>query len=303
MTGHARLLVAAGLGALSAVGCWQGGETTVRISHVHATSLEVPPSVRRLAVVTFWPDAGAATGRKYGLADDLVVLLADPPGRYDLVSLPGPAGGPLGPGAARRLAKGAGADAVLYGSATVAVSKTSSPRPETGDPVRSSVVETSSEVVACRVSVRFAMDDVATGRTIAAVVLTKADRVTDGSPGTADRTVRRLLRRCSVEFVRLIGPRSVDFLVVLDTSDATIISRGNALAREKRYAEALECYTAALAEAPGDVAAAFNAGVMYEQQRRCIEALAMYDRAFALVPLEKYDRARSRVSDRANNND
>ena len=303
MTGHVRLLVAAGLACSFAVGC--GCETAVRISHVRGAGLEVPASVRRLAVVVFSCDSVTPPGPGRALCNDLAALLADPPGRYDLVSLASPAlpGSPLGPGEARRLAKRENADAVLYGSITVAVSKTASPRPETSDPTRSKIDSAVGEVVDCRVSVRFAMDEVASGRTIASVLLTKSDRVTDGPPGAGDRTVRDLLRRCSAEFVRMIGPPRVDFMVVLDASDVTIIARGNALARDKKYAEALDCYTAALAREPGDAAAAFNAGVMYERQRRCVEALAMYDRAFALVAMEKYDRARRRVSDRANNND
>ena len=304
MTGHAKLLVVAGVTALSAVGCrGLGGEATVRISHVRGWDLAVPPSVKKLAVVEFGCDAGGAAVSGRGLADDLVVLLADPPERYDLL---GPADlepllaegafvRPLGPDAARRLARRAGADAVLYGSLGVTVSRTSSRRPETGERMRSKYAGGLAETVRCRVSVRFAMDDVATGRTIGAVLLTKAAEVTDGGAEAGDRAVRKLLRRCAAEYVGMVSPSSVDFLVVLAAGKDKMVARGNALARDEKYGEALRCYRAALAEEPGNAAAAFNAGVMHEKHRQYAEALAMYGKALGLVPSEKYRRARRRV--------
>ena len=307
MTGHARAFLVAGLTALSAAGCARSGvETTVRITHVRAAVLEVPPSVKRLAVAAFWCDTGGSAALGRGLADDLVVLLAGRPERYDLLApadlaplmCEGVLPGSLGPDSARRLGKLAGADAVLYGSITVAVSKTSSARPETGDAIRSKDGNAAGQTVRCRVSVRFAMDDVATGRTIAAVLLTKAGREIDGFPAAGDRMVRRLLRECLAEFVAMVSPSSVDFRVVLDAGKVKIISRGNAFARDGKYGEALGCYQRALADNPGDAAAAFNAGVMCEKQSQLSEALAMYDKALALVPSEKYDRARRRVSGR-----
>jgi len=289
---------------LSAAGCGPGSrETTVRITHARPAVLEVPPSVRTLAVTSFWCDTDRSGGVGRGLAEDLVELLGDPPGRYDLVVpadlRPQVPPGPLGPDSAQRVASRTGADAVLYGSASVAVSETSAPRPETRGAVRSKDGRGVGRTVTCRVSVRLAMDEAPTGRTLAAVVLTESCRVVDVDPGAGARAARELLRRCAGEFAEMITPSSTDFLVVLEVGEVKMVSRGNALARDGKYAEALRCYVDALAEKPGDAGAAFNAGVMYEKQRRYTRAAAMYDRALRLAPSEKVARARRRVVPRS----
>lgn len=311
MTGNVRLSIAVGLAALSVLGLGCGGDqATVRITERHAAALGIAPSIRRVAVATFLGPAGreAAWGR--ALANDLTVMLADPTGRYELTgpaavaayldeAAPGGPGGPGGPDSARRIGKRAGVDAVLYGTVAVAVSETSPGHPETGPGVRSNSRRPARRTALCRASVRFVMDEVATGRTVAAVLLTKEARIPREGAADGDEAVRDLLRRCAAEFVATISPSSVDFVVVLDAGDGKIVAEGNALTREGKYNEALARYETALAQEPGNAGAAFNAGLMHEKNRRYARALVMYDRAWRLVQSDKYKQARDRIAGRS----
>ena len=306
MVGRVKMLIAAGLAALSALGCGQGPrETTVRIVHHRAAALEVPASIRRVGVAAFG-GVGGDQGR-WGrvLADEVAALLREAPGRYAVLGpaemasfLPEGAPRPLGPDSARRLGKRAALDAVLYGSLAAGVSETSPHHPETAPGVRSNSERPAGRTAWCRVKARFAMDEVATGRTLAAAVLTRDARLPHRGPAGAEAAVRELLTRCAAEFVAMTRASVVDFVIVLDAGDDKNVTAGNALARDGRYDAALARYEAALAREPRDAGAAFNAGVMYEKNRLYARALAMYDKALSLVPLNKYRHARDRLAGR-----
>ena len=199
--------------ALSITGGCGVDSPAVTPSSPGAAELPVPPGVRTLGVIGLVDGGRGVESSTWTVEDELLTLLTDLQ-RYELKgplwseagSTAGDAGQSFSPDTARMIGRSMGVDAVLYVATTVAISETSPPEPETSALVRSSG---SGPQVTCRVTARFALDEVARGATIAAVLLTKESKGFS-RPGDAARGGREmahsLLRQCAREFVAMISP-------------------------------------------------------------------------------------------------
>lgn len=170
--------------------------------------LPIPEAVKKVGILDFATPSGRLDPWGVAIADDLFELLDAQGGRFTVSRLVAGAestGGvaPVTPELARKLARESGADAVIYGTTMVDVAISSFGEPENAGAPRSN---NSKARVTCRVTVRFGLDEVATGRTIAAVLLPK-DASADGQEAEAGRALaRKLLRQCAQEFVVMVSP-------------------------------------------------------------------------------------------------
>jgi len=113
-----------------------------------------------------------------------------------------------------------------------------------------------------------------------------------------DQVVSKLIDQCVAEFLGKISPHEVvvtEKLAKGSGKTKKVVETGNKLAVAGDYAEALDLYLAAIAANSEDHGAAFNAGLMYEQQGSLQKAEEMYDKAFRMDPKEQYVLARKRV--------
>lgn len=74
------------------------------------------------------------------------------------------------------------------------------------------------------------------------------------------------------------------------TDKASLIAEGNALAKEKKWSEALECYRAAAALDPGDPSVHFLAGCCHFKLNHGPGARSAWERTLDLDPT--YEKAR-----------
>lgn len=161
----------------------------------------------------------------------------------------------------------------------------------------------------CMASVNFTMDDVRTGKTLAAVTLTQefdSDKDSGGgfikkmgfggdSLPPPDQIINRLIQDCVTQFVQKVSPHSVSIEVSLQKGKSDIVKTGNKLAMAGDFAEAAECYERALTVKADDDGAMFNLGVACEARGDMEGAEKWYSKAFAVKDNEKYIMARKRV--------
>jgi len=173
-----------------------------------AAELPIPETVRKLGILDFTGPSARLDPWGAAIAGDLFELLDAQVDRFVVSRLHSgeehkDSVAAVTPSLARKLAQDSGADAVVYGTTMVDVALSSFGEPENTGATRSN---DSGPQVACRVTVRFALDEVATGRTIAAVLLTK-DASAAGQEVEAGRALaRKLLRQCAAEFVAMVSP-------------------------------------------------------------------------------------------------
>ncbi len=290
--------------ALASAGCG-GASRAVSFHYTEAPGCEIPDSVTSLAVVEF---QGPPDSEGWGniVAQRLAEALEKAELPHRLKILAPQAAGPATQPAARRLivtdttsaaalGESIGADAVAYG--TVAVTWAEWPKDadaadRPGPP--------DAQVGQCAVTVRFVIDDVKAGRTLAAAAFTHR-YPSDGSRPSAAASremVEELLAQCVDRFVAWLCPQTISVNERLQVGRTRLVLDGNRLARAGEFPKALECYLAAVEESPGDDGPVFNAGLMYEAMGQLEKAREFYDQAALMRPSEQVDQARRRLQER-----
>ncbi len=178
-----------------------------------ATEFPIPDTVKTVGIIDFIDTSAVPFVWGKEVAGQLFTLLGKPAGPYNVwragagdlaVGQRRPNGLPITSEQACRRARAVGAEAVVYGTTKVQIAITSSPDPESPQATRS---EGRPGPIACRVTVRFVLDEVASGRTIASVLLTKAGTTPAGGPAAGRELATKLLRQCVKEFVTMINPK------------------------------------------------------------------------------------------------
>jgi tetratricopeptide (TPR) repeat protein len=269
----------------------------VSFQYTEAPGCEIPDSVARLAVAEFSAE-GPPEGEGWGVlvAHQLAEAIdkAELPHRLKILG-PQAAGAPTQPAGARLVVtdtasaaafgESAGADAVAYG--TVAVTWAEGPK------------DADAPAGQCIVTVRFVIDDVQAGRTLAAATFSRRYPPDDSRSSTAGReVVEELLAQCVDQFVAWLCPQRVTVNERLQVGRTRLVLDGNRLARAKQFAQALDCYLAGMKESPGDDGTVFNAGLMYEAMGQLDKAGEFYDQAALMRPSEQIDQARKRLQER-----
>jgi len=307
---------------LFALGC-TGQTKLVKISYSRPAEYQIPVTVKRLAVAQFVGKTNE-DARWAHVASDRLVGALNAAGKRDkryelcrpkrLEAIMDEHG--LAPIAdadsARKLGRLADADAIIYGTVSVVV------RDQRGKRKNFAADAGAEEPFlkrCCLVDIRFTMNDVDTGGTIAAFAIpreydsekpgkrgqgvfdeVRSGRRGAGGPGSPQRVIRRLIGECVDAFVAKISPYYAQFTVELERGRDRIVRKGNALAQAGQYDDALDCYEIALARKAEDHGATFNAGVIYEAKGDLEKAGEMYGRAFRLEPKEKYAASRRRAA-------
>lgn len=323
MNPHRGLAVAALVSAaVLAAGC-EGGGKAIEISYDRPPSIEIPSGIKRLAIAEF---AGAtAEDKQWGdIASDKLASALDAYNkkyqRYELVDRKG-----LGrimaerdlqmaisdASSAAKIGKLADVHAIIYGSVHVAARREHGTK-TVPDLLRRSVRTVSYTREYSVVNVNFTMDDINTGRTLAAHAAkgeydSEADKklgaasigrklgVSSGDQPPLDLVTHRLIEECVEEFLAKIGPHSVRFVEKLEKGKTDSVKEGNEFAVAKEYADALKRYEQGIEERPDDDGAMFNAGLMYEVMGDLKKAEVYYDRAVGFKVKEKYITARKRA--------
>jgi tetratricopeptide (TPR) repeat protein len=187
---------------------------------------------------------------------------------------------------AAEFGKSIGADAVAYG--TVAVTWADWPK------------DSDAQVGQCVVTVRFVIDDIQAGRTLAAAAFSRRYPPDDSrtSPAAGREVVEELLAQCVDRFVAWLCPQGIAVNERLQVGRTRTVLDGNRLARAGKFAQALDCYLSAMDESPGDDGAVFNAGLMYEALGQLDKARQFYDQAALMRPGDQVDQARKRLQER-----
>jgi len=294
----------------------------ISISYDRPAEYGIPASVRRIAVAQF--GGKTSEDRKFGeIAADQLASQLDAYNkrykRYELVDRKRLRAilderdmqlAILDTASAAKVGKLADVQAMIYGSVSVS-SKDQRAWRQSFDLRTQRMKKVRYTKRHALASVSFTMDDIRTGKTLAAVTLTeqydsdkdpkgktsitKAMGFSGGDLPPAEQILNRLISECVRKFVRKISPHAVSFSVKMERGASKIVQTGNKLARAGDYAEAMDCYRRALKTNPDDDGAAFNLGLMYEATGKLEQAEKYYSRAFALKDKEKYILARRRV--------
>ena len=322
MKASGRVLVFAGVAAWGILisGC---GEEAIQLRYDRPPEYDISARIKRLGIAEF--GGRTAQDKRWGnIASDHLAAALDAYNRkysrYELVDRKrlkailderdlqlfisdGASAGQAG--------KLANVDAMIYGSVSV------STRDERGsrrvfDPLRRSFKTVSYTKRFCLAAVNFTLDDIRTGKTLVAVSLPQEyDSETDkeaggssinkvlgfggGSLPPSDKIHNQLIKQAVDAFLTKISPHEVVVTEKLGGGKSKIVRTGNKLAAAGDYAEALECYQAAVEAKPDDHGAVFNIGVMHEAMRNFDQAEDYYTRAFKIKPKERYVFARRRV--------
>ena len=291
-------------------GCSQG-QTTLEFSYTDPAEYPLNASVRRLTLVPLagrTPSDGVWAAR----ATDRIRTAMREAGKASRFPAMIP---PVTPkaagrqpaaiadaGAASKLGKASGVDAVIHGTIEV-VTRTRQGSAEDSSSDGGARLYVRHE---CRVNLRCVITDVSTGGTTS-LAISEENRPKAGDPGAATQPARqpppkdlvaRLVDRCADGFVRRIVSRQVVVTVHLAPGGHRMVGKGNALAAAGQLDDALDCYRLAMLKAPGDHGAVFNAGVIHEACGRLDKADEMYDRAVGILASPEYVEARRRVSGR-----
>ncbi|HUS47467.1 MAG TPA: tetratricopeptide repeat protein, partial [Phycisphaerae bacterium] len=213
--------------------------------------------------------------------------------------------------AAAKIGKLANVHAIIYGSVHVAARRERGTKTEP-DLLRRTMRTVSYTREYSVVNVNFTMDDINTGRTLAAhAAKGEYDSQADQKLGAAgvgkklgfgggelpplDSVTDRLIAEGVEQFLAKIGPHSVRFVEKLEKGKTDRVKEGNEFAAAKEYADALKRYEQGIEERPDDHGAMFNAALMCEAMGDLEKAEGYYDRALGLKVTEKYVSARKRV--------
>lgn len=301
-------------------GCGESSKP-FELSYKTPAKVEVPSSIKRVAVAEFTTKSGQKSYAALA-ADDLVSCLDVTNAkfkRYELVDR-------------RRLdevlkerdlqiaisdnssalkvGKLADVQGIIYGSIETYVRSQTVRRPTislSGKPTEKSVLQTT-----CGVSITFTMDDVNTGKTIVSRMF-KADydseKAPSGSVGSkiaseigfggdnspaVDKVMHDLIDDCVRQFVAVISTHDTVVKVTLESGKSKYVKEGNQFALMGEYSDALRKYQQAIQDKPDDVAY-FQAGLMYEGLKDFRGALEMYQKAIDAKVDKKYVEARKRV--------
>ena len=289
-----RRWIGLGVVALWGVGLNLGcrGATAVKFQYHQPPACELPASVTSLAVA----DLAEAPGSQ-GWGRTAAQRLAEGLGRAEhlkrlrivgAASQPAPQAVPVADTtSAVRWGRASGVDAVAYG----AVSITFTGQPGSADG-------------RADVTVSFVIDDVKTARTLAAASFSRRYPQEGQTPvaradlASGDALGMELIDQCVDSFLAWLGPQTVSVSDRLQVGRTRRVLEGNTHARAGRYAQALDCYLAAMRESPGDDGAVFNAGLMHEALGQLGQARVFYDRAARMRPNDQYDQARRRLGAR-----
>ncbi len=302
------------------IGC---EDKPLSIQYDRPAEYEIPTGVRRIAVAEF--GAKTSEDRKFGeiAADELTSALDVYNKRYERFELVDRKRlrailderdmqeAISETSSAVQAGKIADVQAIIYGSVSV------STRDERASRMSFDLAKQRPKTVHytkryCMASVNFTMDDIRTGKTLAALTLTreydsdKDAKSKGGGVGRAlgfsgdnlpppDQILNRLIAECVEQFVRKISPHTVIVTEKMERGKSRIVQTGNKLARVGDYEEALECYLRAIRSHADDDGALFNAGLICEAMGQLEKAQEYYSRAFALKDKEKYVLARRRV--------
>jgi len=164
----------------------------------------------------------------------------------------------------------------------------------------------------CMAAVNFTMDDIATGKTLTSVTVTREyDSEKDKKSGgakigktlgfsgdnlpPADKVIHELINQCVEQFLARISPHEITVSEKLEKGKSSTVKDGNKFAISKEYADALKLYKQAIKDRPDDDGAMFNAGLMCEALGELKKAEDYYQKAIGLKVKAKYIRARRRV--------
>ena len=310
-------------GLVAALPASRGAERTVQLRYQRPAQYELAAGIRKVGIAQF----GGQTDldKRWGdIAADRLAAAMDEYNRkynrYELVDrkrlkavldeqdLQLAISDSASAGKVGKLAK---VDAMIYGTVS-AVTRDETATRTTFDPLRRGMKTVSYTKRYCMATVNFTMDEVATGKTLAAVSTKREyDSEADKKSGVAgigqalgfggdklppaEQVISKLIDECVAEFLGKISPHEVSVVEKLQKGKSKACDTGNKLATAGEYAEALECYQRAMQERPEDHGAVFNAGLMHEAQGHLTQAAELYDKAFKMEPEEQYLLARKRV--------
>ena len=221
--------VALGLGAGLLGGC--GLQVAPPARGGSEAEFPIPETVKTLGIIVFSDTSAVPYPGGEQVAGELFMALGKPAGPYNVWrydwAFDHVVQEPLTSEQACRRARAIGAEAVVYGTTRVEIAMTSSGDPENP---RASRSEGRGAAVTCRVTVRFMLDEVATGRTIASVVLRRDASAPGGGAGAGGELARTLLRQCVKEFVAMINSKPGNFSVALDAGTDMMMMPSGGLA-------------------------------------------------------------------------
>ncbi len=314
---HTRILL--GLLIVAApmlVGC--GEEAPIELSYVRPASFPIPEKIKRIAVAEFKCTSEDPVWG--GIASDKLASELDKVNRefnrYQLVDRRNLAKimheqdiKIMNSETAVQAGKLADVQAMVYGTVAVKVSDEQATR-SVFDPFSRSMREKTYTKRNCYVSVNITMTDIDTASALRTFTLSKTfDSDKDGkssalgkmmgfssdNPPAASETVGQLLDVVVAEFIQQISPHRQAISERLESGKTSAVDKGNKLAKEKEYADALEQYRKAIRERSDDDGACFNAGLMCEALGDFDGATDYYSKAVQLGDKDKYIKARKRV--------
>lgn len=315
-TRHALMLLGFLTAAIPMAGC--GEEAPIELSYVRPATYPIPEKIKRVAVAEFkstTPDPVWG-----GIASDKLASELDKVNRefnrYQLVDRRNLAKVMhekdlqiMNSDTAVQAGKLADVQAMLYGTVAVKVTDERASRMVL-DPFSQSMKEKYYTKRNCYVSVNITMTDVDTAATLHTFTLSKtfdSDKDAKGSalgkvmgfnsdnPPAASDTVNQLLDVVVADFIQQISPHRQVISERLESGKGPAVDKGNKLAKEKEYADALDQYRKAIKEHPDDDGAFFNAGLMCEALGDFDGAGDYYSKAVQMGDKEKYIKARKRV--------
>jgi tetratricopeptide (TPR) repeat protein len=296
------------------IGC--GEKTEITFTYDRPAQYDIPPKVRRIAIVEFGGKEG--TEKKWGeIASDVLSSALDEYNkkfhRYQLVDRKRSAAimderdfqmSVVDTDSAVKFGKIAKVDAMIYGTVYVTqsekVEETKIPIPS-GYSVRFETVKSTRYLSTAAIT--FTMDDVQTSKTICAVTVTRKYDSKDKEDkdehkkdkGHLAAITQRLIEQCVEEFLQKISPHEETVTIRLEKGKSKAVKNGNNFAKEGEYNDAITMYKAGLSEKPDDYGAMFNIGVCHEALGELTEAHKWYDKALKYKADTKFIRARRRV--------
>ncbi|HOF18869.1 MAG TPA: CsgG/HfaB family protein [Phycisphaerae bacterium] len=304
-------------------GCGESGKG-IQISYQRPAEFQIPEKIRRVAVAEF--GAKTAEERQWGeIAADCLTSALDAYNKkynryqlYERKRLKEILGEQQlqmaisDSASAMKMGKIADVQAMIWGNVSV-VHRDEQATRTAFDPLRRTTKTVTYTKRYCMAAVSFVMDDVTTGKTLAAVQVTREyDSESDskksggakigkmlGFGGSdlppSEQVLRKLIEQCVEVFLSKVSPHDVVFEVKLEKGKSETVKDGNQFAETKAFADALKLYEQAIRDHGDDHGAMFNAGVMCEALGRLNEAGEYYQKALALKVNKKYIEANQRV--------
>ena len=315
------LVIAAGFGLAFVAGC-DDKKGVIPIRYKRPAEVEIPASIRKLAVAEFESSGNYGEAAGTMAADEISALFDEYNHKYKRfevydrsyvrkileekqlqMMLSDPA-------SVVKAGRFAGVDAMVVGRVT-ASGEDSEVSESYLDISTRKIQERMLTVRKVRVSVSMKLVSVKTGREYvtrgASEEYDSSDRKKGGAGGPellgggqpklkdVQEAVKELLRECMRKLHGVISPHDVSVDVKLQPGRSEAVKSGTILADERNYKDALTYYLQAIKSVPDDHGAMFNAGVMYEVMGDLPNAEQMYGRAFGVHADKKYLVARSRV--------